>query len=607
MTPGGETEASLGRAAGLLLVLVVLLVTASAFGREPSAGAEAEDGLGRVEGDIERSRVRAVLEERGLRATEPGDRTICALHVVAQDIFLPGDPFPRFLNAFHRTTREGTIRAALSFAEGDRWDELLVEASERELRGRLLYSLVAIVAVEHASDPACIGVLVLTQDQWSLQLGWDVTLAGNALTDVFVSMRETNFLGRNVTLGMDLNRSQGDFALGPSVFVPSVGDRRLRVQARGQLILDHGGTPEGTRSSFRLEQPIRSVADRHGWVVGVDHVHRLDRLWLDGTLRETTVEVDGTSWTFPERWRRTSLSGFGLRRWGIGERWRHTVSVGPWFRWTDRALLERDIDGIPLPAVEAFREERLPEDERSVGPLVQWQLVESRFLRMRNVNSFGTTESFRLGLLVAASAEHAEPLLGSRVRTLRPAASVGYRVRLGPDAWVLPEALTSVRLERGAENRSFTLSLRGVSPERLCGRLHLHVRQRLNGRTRSGVVEILGADTVLRGYPQGWVRARDVGVARVEWRSRPLRLFDSSLGGVLFSDSAWARGGDLTADWSAWSAAGAGFRLRVPQFMATVFAMDLGFPLHDGRRVEVGRSGVRIPAPLLSAHVGQAF
>lgn len=561
----------------------------------------------RPDGDIERDRVRRALRAHGLEAVAvPQDGTpLCTIHVVREDIFVADEALPTWPNALHRKTREQVVRRALTLREGGTWTELEVRASERELRSRGLFSAVAIVPVR-SNTPDCVDALVLTRDQWSLLLGWNLTSAGSTITELYVSASESNFLGRNVGLRMELLRTPGDLAVGPAVILPAVGARRLRLSHSFRVFVGQDGALEGTRNSFRLSRPLRAARDRFGWSTALDHVHRVERNFTGDTLRRWQPE-DPALAPIPEQWRLQFLSASAGLDLAQGERYRRTLSPGLFLRVAHRQPLTQDVEGLPESVVAAFRDARIPRDEIAVGPRVQWRVDENRFLNLQNVNDFGVTEETRLGLGLALGGEWSEPTFGASTRAVRPNTSVAWTAPLGSDAYV--RASTGAALTVMPRGTTTTLQGRArvVSPQRLAGRVHGLFTARFVVDDDPIGLALIGANTGLRGVPEGSYLHQDAMQLRVEWRSRPIRLLEARFGAVVFSDSALLRGGELAPGWQAYGSVGSGMRMRVPQFMGAVFAADLGFPLRDSRTVPFGDTGIRVPAPLLSLSMGQAF
>src|SRR5687767_820465 len=133
------------RATLLLPVAVVLLA--------PRAHARGYDSLG----VLEREAADEALAARGLRIDPaPEGKVIGTVHVVNHEVFSPRDPrLVRWLNMFHRTTREEIIRREVLLIPGAGWDEALANETARNLRDEDLSSLVVVLPVL-ASQPGTV-------------------------------------------------------------------------------------------------------------------------------------------------------------------------------------------------------------------------------------------------------------------------------------------------------------------------------------------------------------------------------------------------------------------------------------------------------------------
>ena len=587
----------------LLVIAIALAAAAPSLSRAETAVSELEDplvdGRGRRLGDLQWARVERALAALGLAASDdPEGWRICALHVVTEDVFAADEAstaWLSWLNAMHSTTREATVRRALTFTEGDLWREIDVLDSERELDSRGLFSVVAIVPVEDPRE-GCIGALVLVRDRWSLYPILDLQLAGNTVTHLSISLIESNLLGRNISLGADFYRNPGGFSIGSGIALPALGSRRLRLQQGLRAYLGRDGRLEGTSSSFSVARPLRSVSDRRGWRADAGHWHYIERKFVAGDLRRVEIQEPEGLWVLPEQWRRTGFSVDGRYTFSLGGDIRHNLSPGAFFRLDEIRLLDMDSAGVPPEVVETFLREWTPRGGRAVGPQVSWSMYEERILRLQNVERFGVMEETRLGWYASAGLSASEPGLGASRRYVGSSASLGRTMALGEDAWVRMGVSGYSNREKENEILRTGASLRAVSPEAFAGRVHLSMRWTLYWRTPLKAPAVVGAYSPLRGRPDGWLRTQDVGLVNLEWRSISMRLFGGRLGAAVFSDTVVARGGDIGDRWQAWSAAGIGARIWFPQFMQSIWRADLAMPL-DG----TGRD------PQLTMSMGQAF
>jgi len=119
------------------------------------------------------------------------------ISLIRNPIFDPDDPVERrwpyrLANSLHITTKEGFIRSALLFREGDLYDPLLLEAAERRLRNTGFFNPVSITAVPLPDGN--VRVEVRTRETWTLNPGASFSsYSGN--NSISFEVEESNFLG----------------------------------------------------------------------------------------------------------------------------------------------------------------------------------------------------------------------------------------------------------------------------------------------------------------------------------------------------------------------------------------------------------------------------
>ena len=88
------------------------------------------------------------------------------LEVFEKRDFLPG--FLLWVNALHATSHDHVIRREILQHAGDRYTQVLMDETARNLRGLSQVSLVLVVPLR-GSAPDRVKVLVITKDVWSLR------------------------------------------------------------------------------------------------------------------------------------------------------------------------------------------------------------------------------------------------------------------------------------------------------------------------------------------------------------------------------------------------------------------------------------------------------
>ncbi|MGD2069580.1 MAG: BamA/TamA family outer membrane protein [Gemmatimonadota bacterium] len=133
-------------------------------------------------------------------------------------------------NSIHMTTDEAFIRDELVIREGDCYDPLLLEESERLLRA---YTFVARVDVFGLQQPdGSWHVVVDTKDEWTTKLNLNVNLE-EGVQFRGISATEENLLGQGHLLGLFFRQIDEEKDVGARFFTPRIFGTRLDVALEG--------------------------------------------------------------------------------------------------------------------------------------------------------------------------------------------------------------------------------------------------------------------------------------------------------------------------------------------------------------------------------------
>lgn len=260
-----------------------------------------------------------------------------------------------------------------------------------------------------------------------------------------------------------------------------------------------------------------------------------------------------------------------------------------------------------------YSQQRLPQGSFRVGPYAQLSAFKTNFVRLLNVNTLGLQEDIQFGHAVSLKVYPAVRPLASR-NILGTIASVDYTLpwdsgfyRLGASSTLEVSgdrddfARTGVSRSSAAETKiEFRSYL--ASPALGLGRFVMGTSFADHPQWRYIAPQFeLGSADRLRGYPPSMFTGRTVFVNNLEFRSRPIEVFSTSLGLVAFWDVGRADDGlgELTRPIKARQLApgqpktitdelagstlahgvGLGLRVLLPQIDRQVFRIDLGFPV----------------------------
>ena len=104
---------------------------------------------------------------RAQRDPNPEGKTVEDVVVVPLEVFEPRDPVPQWLNVFHVTTRKAVIRRELLLHVGDKYAQVLVDDTLRNIRRLPELSLVLVLTAT-GTTPDRIRVVVCHQGRLEL-------------------------------------------------------------------------------------------------------------------------------------------------------------------------------------------------------------------------------------------------------------------------------------------------------------------------------------------------------------------------------------------------------------------------------------------------------
>lgn len=545
---------------------------------------------------------RRVLEEQQATPAHDAEGTmICDIHYFAYDIFLPDEPFPLFLNRLHATTREEVLRYRASVEPGDTYSVLLGEDVREQIWDTEIFSTVVAVPVEH-EEKACVDLYIITRDLWSLRFGFKPQISGGVLEKLELSIIETNFLGLNDSLGLGFSMDQGAWEIGPTWTTTWPGGANLDIQETFRLVFDREfGGYDGIRNDLRVERPLRSSWDADAWFVDTS-IKSAHKRVFDGrkihAVEYRDVET-GEAYRVDERWHelRLKLDGGYVRAWGL--RYKTLVTAGAFVDVRQVRAEPRDAS-IPDAVLEQFRIDRLPRQERAIGPAFTWEWYSNRYFHLTNYERFEISESYKKGIHLKAELRYSDPIFGADVRFIDGTLGARYVAPLGEDAFWDVAAMGRIRWGGdGFVDRRLEFSSRLVMPSGPLGRFVGRGWVRLLREDDANERFRLGAAEGLRGERGHAAEGRNAWIVNLEWRSKPVEVLSTFLGFAAFVDlgAAWEQHDPIHTH----ASVGAGLRFMAPQAMALPVAIDVSWPVGYG----VWRRGM--PAPVISLRFGQVF
>ncbi len=601
----------------LLLPLIPLLLLCSPA---PAAGLE-------LDRKYEAELVRWAMAREGLEPEPaPGSKVIARVVVVREEIIAESDPWPNFLNWFHYTTRDSVVRQELLIGKGKRWDQDLVEESERNLRKLFILAVARVVPCK-GQRPGELVMLVVTKDLWSIRLNTEFSQVGSILQKFDWFPTEQNFLGLNKRLSLHLQLSQLDlgsftvfdkFALG-NIYVDErlLGSRIKLVQRFDAIVAGEvpcGGSKDGVSGAWCpdrelgdlegiygylwLTRPLFSLATKWGFsVIGLVSTGQ-QRLYAQPgpVLRAVSVErfTGRKGDTVPRVYDRERYEVAADVTRSFGREVKHDLNWG----LAAYRLRYTAPDGFPYPdEVKAwFTRIFLPRSEAASYLHLRYRTHNPKFIRVKNIKSLGLSEDLRLGHDVTVELRGAVGMADFEPLYLELQAVASYRWQLGQDLVTLKLGGRG-RWQPSIEDEGFSdpwanahleAEASNISPPVPGGRFHTRAGVRLRHHDLTRARSFLGGDNGLRGYPSKQFEGNNLWYVNAEFRSNPINILTLHIGLALFYDGGAVWGGpdpldpDQELAHTYRQSIGVGLRALFPQFDREPLRVDFGIPLSDG-------------------------
>ena len=584
----------------MLRRLLSALATLGALAVAPSVAASPYAGLG----ELERQMVDEVLRERGLApALAPEGRTVCAITSRRFRIVQEPDKLPMWLNSLHRVSRATAVERAVTLRPGDAYSEVARADSERQLRNPTLFSVAVVLPVEDPAAPACVELLVVTRDAWSLTTNIAPEVDGGVLSSLYLGVTESNLFGTTHAASFSSTITPLSWTLGPSFAARRLGTTRWATASAFTLHFDRERSGlSGTSSALELRRPLFASDTRWAGGIALSHSNVLARTRFGREVRPFVTNVpvvaeDGTTTfeTVDERWRERRFSATASVTRSFGLTWKHQVSAGMFYRTVDARLVAYRPTSDAARA--AFESAVLPRQGRRVGPTASWSWFQNRYLTLRNVSTYAIAEEVRVGPSESVSVSMDAPALGSRQRVMNAASSLGYVVPLRDGFFAVSQGLSG-RFTGDWTDVGVSGAARWVSAPWFWGRLVLRVAGGATYRNDGNARVFLGGRTSVRGYAEGFAVGDRWLRTNAEWRSQPLRVFLLRVGFATFFDGAATWTEATPVDY--YPSVGVGVRVLIPQLGTQIRAFDLAFPLRDALGAPAGR-------PVFSYGLEQSF
>jgi hypothetical protein len=509
----------------------------------------------------------------------PEGKAIERIVVVPYGVVLPDEPYPKFLNWFHMTTRPDVVERELLFHAGDRWSEERVEESSRNLRNYLFVTMAQVVPCK-GSDPGHVVALVVTKDLWSLRPNTNFSFVGSKLEFLQAELTEQNVAGRMKKATLDFGFDLAAYYAGQQYQDPRLLGSELTFTEHGDLIWNRDtGHLEGGVASLSIQQPLYTLDTPWGWMGSAQFRQDIYRLFQNGQLASFVSPTTGQSYPYSFE-RHTVDLQFGVTR-SIGHASKHDISAGyrafvhdfaaPAAPYAVQSVTVADFNSMVLPRTE------------SAGMLfVSYHAYQANYRELLDIQSYAVTEDYRLGLDFTAEARVANPAFGFSSSFLEPIANAAWTNYSHDDLFTASASFDS-RFQPELDSSNawvdgiLSAGVRNVSPRWSFMRLHTALRMGHRFNDFNHNFTTLGGDTSLRGYPSNYFRGANFWVGNAEARTQPVNVYTVHVGLATFVDVGGAA--NVWTTMGAHASVGAGLRVGFPQFDRDLFRVDFATPL----------------------------
>lgn len=537
-----------------------------------------------------RSRFRSDLDPH------PEGKLVEGVEIVPLDVIERRDPAPAFMNSLHATTRPWAVRREVLLHEGNRWQQALVEETERILREFKQFSLVLCLPLR-GSAPDRVRLVVITKDVWSLKVNANVRLAGGKLEYLLLQPSDENVAGTLRTGGLVMAMNPLSLRLGGRFHAPRVTGSRVNVTGDASVILSRvTGEPEGSMGGLEVTRPLFSSLSQWAWTLSGSWRNEIDRRFISGEL--AYYDSPRTPWRDRIPWLHRSKQNAAYaamtRSWGW--RWKNDLTLGlEASYWNAQGP---DLEGHSAEVADDFRRAVIPTNDTRVGPSVIWRTYTSDFLEVLDFEVLSLQENYRLGHEAFVRLQPSPRIFGSSRDVVGLYAGLQYTIPLGDG---LARAYVQPSIERdqdGVSDASLQAAVRLVSPRTGIGRFVFDVTVLDRFRNYLNRRNVIGGDTRLRGFPTSAFQGSDFLIYNLEFRTRPIELSSVQLGMTAFLDAGDAPDG--LSNLRVKSSVGLGLRALFPQIARSVLRVDWGIPITPGY------AGPGIPGQVMLT-LGQAF
>ena len=561
----------------IAIAWTLVAATALADGTPPPSTSRA-----RLSGYEQTSLDNALARVKGTIDPSPEGKIVESIEIVPFEVFEKRDFIPEiflgFVNWFHVTSKPYVIEREVLQKAGQRYDQALVDETERNLRSTRQVSLV-LTSPLVGSAPDRVKLLVITKDIWSLRFNQDFRATGSGLEYYLAEPSEENFLGTHQSLSGRFELRLDTLSFGGHYIVPRLAGSWITADVAAGVIVNRATcSAEGSYGSFNYGQPLYSTKVTWAWGSGIAWRHETVRKFIGSKPRTFDSKTTPGDDKIPYTYGSDTLGGhYDVTR-SFGTSVKNDVTVGV---FASRSRYRTgDLSSFAPSATADFLGHAVPVSDTQIGPYLQLRSHVNRYITVLDFNTLGLQENFIAGHDAYLKLTPVTTALGSSRSFLGVYAAASYSLPLGDGLAKAYVELTNELTTNGVPDGSIDVGVRLTSPRMPIGRVHFDARVLDRYTNYLNAKSSLGGDTRPRGYPSGAFIGKDVIAATLEYRSAAAQILSCQLAGALFFDAGDAFDGFDKIVLK--ESAGFGVRILFPQLDRVVMRVDWGFPLTPG-------------------------
>lgn len=528
---------------------------------------------------LEKSAVDLALKKYELTiSVSPENKIIDQIYIDNQSTFIE-DEFFWWIDRIQTATTRDTIERDLFFKAGAPYNRSRIQDSESLLRASPTKSIVAIVPVQSVKNYSAdsIDILVVTRDSLSWRVNTDLSVNGDKLDVLALSLEQNNILGMN-------KQADVSFSLAPRTIRFSAGytDARVfnnwyRFRVKQGIIIDRNSSNfAGVFGGTSFALPLYTTSEEWGYgtatafYYGPKYTIKSGKTQLidnpEGApakkleAKYQWLDVDGSAWltrSYGSEFKNDVTIAYGFHL------YRPNFFLGTIYSPLERATIINEV--FPASEFESFI---------SLGT----SSYTNSLYTLYNFNTYYLAEQFRLGpsYSVVGSLGLQYPLF-SEINFVRLRVAGGWN--FGAHNYLIqPYVGGTTRFANRLEDTDFSVGVRAVSPTFLgIGRLVSRVEYQALYGNRFKQQLFLGGDIGVRGYPSSRFEGDQRSRVNLEFRTLPLDIARVFVGAAIFYDGGSVASEQQDIRWI--HSAGFGLRILIVQFNRQPIRLDLGFPI----------------------------